>query len=559
MTTCPSRLETRPLRAPQEDRSALVDPPLDEAGPLVDENARLAVQQDYDVQGRPLSELSRQAREELLRDALRWTAAYRDVDLGRRPPPSAAELAAGSVFLAGHQPEMFHPGVWLKNFALGDLARRHGAVAVNLLIDSDTVKHTSLPVPGGSVSQPQTEGIPFDVPEPCVAYESRRIVDRDLFSSFGRRVKEQIAPLVADPLIEKFWPLAQQRMQQTENLGACLAQARHRLEGDWGLQTLEVPQSRICETEPFCWFMAHLLGQLPRLWETYNEAVRQYRRAHRIRSKAHPVPELTSDGPWLEAPLWVFSADNPRRRPLFVRQRCNRIVLSDRGALEIELPLSGDGDAAKAVDRLMNLRRRGDYIKIRSRALITTLWARLVLGDLFVHGIGGAKYDEVTDTLIERFFGLRPPGFLVLSATLHLPVRRSGPIPGPRVSIEQSHTIRRQLRELVYHPERFLGENHGQTLGASNDPAGLIATKARWIRTRQTPQNARARCGAIRRVNQALQPWVQRERKRLQRLQAETADAIRAEAVLRWREYGFCLYPEETFREFVLALLPKNA
>ena len=36
--------------------------------------------------------------------------------------------------------QLFHPGVWLKNFALGTLARRLNAVAVNLLIDTDTIK-----------------------------------------------------------------------------------------------------------------------------------------------------------------------------------------------------------------------------------------------------------------------------------------------------------------------------------------------------------------------------------------------------------------------------------
>ena len=70
-------------------------------------------------------------------------------------------------------------------------------------------------------------------------------------------------------------------------------------------------------------------------------------------------------------------------------------VLSDRQAVEIRLPLTPDGDAARAVEQLADWGRRG--VKIRSRALITTLWARLVLGDLFLHGIGGAKYDQVTD------------------------------------------------------------------------------------------------------------------------------------------------------------------
>ena len=45
--------------------------------------------------------------------------------------------------------------------------------------------------------------------------------------------------------------------------------------------------------------------------------------------------------------------------------------------------------------RLAELSSRG--IKLRTRALTTTLFARLVLSDMFLHGIGGAKYDQVTD------------------------------------------------------------------------------------------------------------------------------------------------------------------
>ena len=51
-----------------------------------------------------------------------------------------------------------------------------------------------------------------------------------------------------------------------------------------------------------------------------------------------------------------------------------------------------------------------------------TLFARLGLGDFFIHGIGGGKYDEVTDAIIRDYFGIEPPRYGVLSATLHLPV-----------------------------------------------------------------------------------------------------------------------------------------
>jgi hypothetical protein len=543
MSTCSTPIEYRRLRTPSGDRTALVAPPFERVAGLIDENVRLRAGWDYDVQGRRLSELSQQARRELLREARRWTAAYRDAD-------SSDADQAGLVFMAGHQPELFHPGVWLKNFTLGTLARRHGAVGINLLVDSDTLRNSGLRVPGGSVAEPQVEVIPFDRPAPCIPYELRRIVDHRLFAEFGRRVAERIATLVPDPLIGAYWPLVQQRARETDNLGACLAQSRHQLEGTWGLQTLEVPQSRICESESFCWFVTHLLARLPQLWETCNEAVGEYRRVHRTRSATHPVPDLGVDGEWLEAPLWVFSAEDPYRRRLFARRRGRQIVLSDRRRLEISLPLPVEGGAARAVDRLVQLRHQG--VRIRPRALITTLWARLALSDLFLHGIGGAKYDQVTDLLIERFFGLRPPGFMVLSATLHLPIERQ------RVDIEQLRETRRQLRHLVYHPEQYIDTPEGDRAGNRQDPARLIAEKARWVRTPQTPRNARWRCRAIRRINQALQPWVEARRRQLLQRQAQTARALQAERILACREYGFCLYPERTFRGFVRGLLPKD-
>ena len=46
-------------------------------------------------------------------------------------------------------------------------------------------------------------------------------------------------------------------------------------------------------------------------------------------------------------------------------------------------------------------------IRLRTRALTTTMFARFLLGDLFVHGIGGAKYDELGDEIARGFFGDR--------------------------------------------------------------------------------------------------------------------------------------------------------
>src|SRR5689334_21153410 len=48
-------------------------------------------------------------------------------------------------------------------------------------------------------------------------------------------------------------------------------------------------------------------------------------------------------------------------------------------------------------------------LRISPRALTLTTFFRLLLADQFVHGIGGARYDRVTDRLIARFLGIEPP------------------------------------------------------------------------------------------------------------------------------------------------------
>jgi hypothetical protein len=522
------------LRAPREHGGTLIEPPLHETASLL-RKASLP-RADCEVAGRPLHELALQARRELLQAAAESTAQYRDV------PPLPV---SGPILLAGHQPQLFHSGVWFKNFLLGGLAAANAAVAVNLVIDSDTLRTPSLRVPGGSVENPTVQQIAFDAPGPEIPFEERAILDREAFGSFADRACEVLRPLVSDPLLRDFWPLAQKHARATNNLGACLAQARHVLESQWGLTTLELPQSRVCQLPTFYRFAAHLLAELPRLREVYNRSLWEYRRTNRVRSKNHPASELAAEGDWLEAPFWIWTTHDPRRRRLFVRHQTNRIQLSNRAGVEIELPWSATGDAEKTIAALAELSAR--QIKLRTRALITTLWARLALGDLFLHGIGGAKYDQLTDLIIERFFHVCPPPFVTATATLRLPIEHQAV---DEADVRQAEL---KLRDVEFHPERWLERYPAEV------PAGerirvdqLLRSKAQWIATPQTRDNARQRCREIREANRELSRFTERLRGELAVRRQTMLLRWRAEQVLASREYAFCLFPEQTLRNFLL-------
>ncbi len=554
----------RSFRAPHEDRTALVEPPWADVPALAAHNKQILVNSGYDCGGRTLAELSQQARRQLLRDAIGWTSSYRDLP-GELLQVLDGEPGGRAVFLAGHQPQLIHPGVWFKNFALGRLAQLCGAVAVNLIIDSDTLKVTSVPVPGGTVSDPTIQCLVMDRHGEPLPYEERHVADRECFLQFGRRMAETVRELIPYPLVVDYWPLVAERLRHTDILGACLAQARHRLEAQWGLNTLEVPQSVICTSEAFCWFAAYLLAELPRFRQVHNEALGQYRRAHRIRTGAYPVPDLSAADQYLEAPLWIWTADNPRRRPLFCQKRHDSLLLTDGAGQTWALPLKASGDVGPAAERLRELARQG--VRIRSRALLTTLWARLALGELFIHGIGGAKYDQATDLIIERFFGIPAPSIMVVSATLLLPVDR------PAVTPDDLRQVSQKLRQLRYHPEKFIdcpvpasapvdrAEGDGiawPVVTAQSSAAELADAKKWWIALPQTRANAKQRCHAIRQINELLQPYLCQQRKHLLAKRQLIARNLQIRSVLAWREYAFCLYPAEALQEFYQGLLPNS-
>ena len=466
--------EFRSLRAPQLDGQKLIYPPWSSLPDVVETNRRQLALADCDLLGQPLATLAASARRALVERAVKYTSRYRDVS----PGLLQRALTADTPFiLSGHQPQLFHPGVWYKNFVLGGLARRTDGVGIHLLIDSDLCRSASIRVPTGTIDEPRVEAVPYDEPASEVPYEERTIRDLTTLSHFAERVMTLVKPLIASPMVESMWPLVLERNPAQTNLGLRMAQGRHAYEQSWQNETLELPQSAVCQLPEFAWFVAHVLAHLPRFWAAHNDALAAYRRAHHLRNRAQPVPDLAEVDGWLESPFWIWSAGDPQRRPLFARQSADEITLSDRNAHSIKLSLSADADAARAVDQLLSLAERG--IKIRTRALTTTLFARLVLSDLFLHGIGGAKYDQVTDQIARQFFGFELPKFAAVSATLRLPIAHAA------VNSTSESELTRQMRELRYHPERYV-EANGQ-LPVEKLPAidQLVATKRSWVRDRE--------------------------------------------------------------------------
>jgi hypothetical protein len=169
--------------------------------------------------------------------------------------------------------------------------------------------------------------------------------------------------------------------------------------------------------------------------------------------------------------------------------------------------------------------------EVRPRALTLTLFCRLCLGDLFVHGIGGGKYDEVTDAVIRTYFGVDPPGYAVLSATLHLPVPTF-----PHNAADVRELARRE-RDLYWNPQRYAPEADEKAGLIAAEPTGR-AERRRWFR------DLRA---ATDRLRPAVRDRLAEAGRQLTRAKQEAA----ANADLLRRDFAWVLYPEDVVRGFL--------
>lgn len=522
------------LRAPSGDGELLQVPPLAEAERPWRENRARFESWDHDFQGRGAVRLRAMARRDVF--AVARSCA---IDYGFTIPDQNLTSSSGIV-MTGHQPEIFHPGVWVKNFAVSALARRFGAIGLNMIVDNDLPKSAEIRTPRRALGSEglTVERIPFDSWSLDVPFEDWRVQDESLFADFGGKIEAAVAGLVKEPIVREFWPLAVAAAERSDRSGVRFAAARSAIETAWGAGNYEITLGRTAETESFAWFLCHILAHLPRYRQVHNDALASYRSIHKIRSKNHPVADLGVEGDWLEAPFWAWRETAPRRRPLLIRARSKTIELRIGGEPDpfVELPLAADRDACCAVDRLLDLPKSG--VRIRPRALTTTMFARLLVGDLFVHGIGGAKYDELGDEIIREFLGVEPPEFLALSLTLWI----GGGEPSSSPSMIELEELNRRLRDLRFNPDRVLGDD------APAEARGLILEKRDAIRsTCSTRFERKRRKATIRRLNEALEAYLVAERDRLVAQRDRLLVALKLRAPARYREYSLVTHDRSRF------------
>lgn len=516
------------LEIPQRPGAVVCVPPGADLLALAETNARALQASRAVVGGMPLDEFRTASRALMVRHAAESTAAS--------GIPLATSSAGDLVVVTGHQPFFFHPGIWIKHLLVDRLAAM-GAVGLSMAVDSDTFEEIGMeaPVLNGRLSRIREilTTAPDDVP-----YEAHPAPTAADWTAFLTRVGRAVHTLPQREVSDAFAAFAQRApTPDGQSIGEFITATRRHYEGP--RHYLELPVSQMSGTEPFRRFVLQITADAGRFAEIYNRHLRAYRQSNNIRTTAQPFPDLEVAGDVVELPFWLI--EKGRRVGTFVQRVRDAHVLVAADDLTTAVFKLGSDQTIAALSRLVP--EELDHLAIRPRALTLTAFTRLVLADLFVHGIGGARYDRVTDAVIRDFFDLTPPPYGVATATLHLPLEAMDV--GPELQY-----LRRRLLDLQHNPERVLR-------GPTAEQDRLIAEKWKLIAELDRAELARkARRQAtqrIRQINDLLSAGLDGERADLERRLAAVEHTERSDAAAASRTYPFCFFSPQAVDDLVSA------
>ncbi len=453
--------------------------------------------------------------------------------LSSLPGEKGQAIAAG-----GHQPVLGYPGITFKNIVHSRLAEARGLRPVNFVVDYD--------LPGGeAICYPALTERGYERRllrpgfETGVSFEEA-LPDQQLAVSLESLLG---APFIDQAGLREFRGALRQGAVAESNLAGQLSFARRAWEKSWGLELLDVPFSKLCAGRAFISFFREIAGRASDFRTIYNRLLLEHRaRLGGLRFFA----ELAEDKGRVELPFWCALAG---RETLWI----------DKGG---ELYAGG-----KQVGELAAGNGELD-LRLRPKALMLTMFIRLLVGEFFVHGTGGGNYEPLNDLLFEGFFGLRGGEYWVCSATLFVrdlsavtsaiaPLsacqqtsrgakeEASREVEGSERTVGlAAEELRMRLRRMGNNPEDFLGED------ATAEMRQLAEEKRRLLeQLAEGGTKGRSLYRETRRITERLGDCLEEKRRELEAKLAGVDSHREGLEVLRYRNYPSFYYSAGRFEE----------
>ena len=375
---------------------------------------------------------------------------------------------ADTIVQTGHQPIFYHPGIIIKNLILNKIGMMEGINAINLIVDTDNFEEIAVNIPDYRDCIKIDEEVLLSNQHP-IPYEFSAPPLQEAFNLFIESIKNHLSHPQFKNLHDNFNRYIN-KMSDVQNnfktLSEFMTVIRRIYEDEIESKYLEIPLSYICNTDEFLLFFLSIAMESEKFTSIYNCHLERYRKEHKLRYPVNPFPDLKADGKKIELPFWYFH--NNKRDEIFVE--CNIEMVNIYFGRENEIRLK-----RTEIDKGIKILKKGN-IKIRPKAIILTLFNRMFVSDAFIHGVGGAKYDRITDNIIRDFYNVEPPDFVTASLTLYPDIIKGqdkqppqspltkgelkGVVPFIKEELQENiKKLEKKLRDMRYNPERYSKDN----------------------------------------------------------------------------------------------------
>ena len=530
---------------PKQNKEIFIKPAYEDIPGLISLNKERFKSYDFDINSIPFSGFREQVRPETLKKAGEYTekiwSLCSNLNISSTEKLSCINDSYApdkDITETGHSPILAHPGVLIKHGLINSIAKKVNGIGVNMIVDNDACHDNCLSIPDINGMDSSVERIEFLSSLYNLAFEEIKYTDSTQLLSFKEGVLKALHNPDMKKTFEDFINIVINLSGQTQQFSDLFTYARHAFLLRFGICNLEVPVSLISETEPFLNFFLHITANARSFVDIYNAKLREYRRLKKISSKANPLPDLMEKGYVVELPFWIWR-EGKSRKNLFASVANNRrISIICENKIVTHFDFGENCNSSGNLERLKDLINTG--IKFRPKAIVNTMYSRMFFSDLFIHGIGGAKYDLVTDEIIREFFGVEPPAYATVSATLHLPYKPFN------VSNDDVIALKHVIKDMDYNPDRYASGEIMEDAGMESmvsEKKELIAREAHNSEERHRSFDRLRELNAL--MKEKIRPLIKEKEKE----QEDLEKRLRYNSIVTNREYPFCIYPELMLRE----------
>lgn len=423
-------------------------------------------------------------------------------------PGTACPALAGRIVAAtGHQPWLWHPGILAKDIAAARYAATTGAVWVHVVVDHDPLEALSLDVPivdGPRISATtlRLHACPPQVPPASLPPANPASVLAAIAAarqSLTGRLAVDLNPLQA----------AWEGLAETHTLAEQITMVLARLRTPILDPPAVVFASQLHRLPAFHAMAARLLEDPIRHAKIYNDAIGQ---AAGIRLRP-----LRIEGHRVELPLWALAVQQPRQR-VYADTRDKGMVTD-----------SGQRIAANPAE-----------LTLAPRALPMTALLRSACCNLFVHGLGGAAYDQITEQWWHAWTGMSLAPRVTVTADLHLPFD---------VPVADAAELAR-ARWTVHH----LPHNLDRQLGLAGPD---VERKRHLITSMGADRNRGRRAAAFDEIHRINATWAELHRDHIAAAARDVQrcrDGVANHDVARRRDWCFALYDAPQLQALIRAI-----